>query len=96
MLVLLLQVSPRPLITPVPLGVPGAPADAAPPGALEEEGLRLGLAAAAVKAAADAADGEGVMRVCGCVRALVRQLYAARVTEAVLQAAASSISVALS
>jgi hypothetical protein len=59
LVLLVLQVSPRPLITPVPLGVPGAPADAAPPGSLEEEGMRLGLAAAAVKAAADAADGEG-------------------------------------
>jgi hypothetical protein len=57
LLLLLRQVSPRPLITPVPLGLPGAPADAAPPGALEEEGLRLALAAAAVKAAADAAEG---------------------------------------
>ncbi|WIA17661.1 hypothetical protein OEZ85_014464 [Tetradesmus obliquus] len=51
------QVSPRPLITPVPLGLPGAPADAAPGGALEEEGMRLALAAAAVAAAADAAEG---------------------------------------
>lgn len=54
------QVSPRPLITPVPLGLPGAPADAAPGGALEEEGMRLALAAAAVAAAADAAEGEGL------------------------------------
>uniref|UniRef100_A0A383WM40 Uncharacterized protein n=1 Tax=Tetradesmus obliquus TaxID=3088 RepID=A0A383WM40_TETOB len=51
------QVSPRPLITPVPLGLPGAPADAAPGGALEEEGMRLALAAAAVAAAADTAEG---------------------------------------
>jgi hypothetical protein len=81
LLLLLLQVSPRPLITPVPLGVPGAPADAAPPGSLEEEGLRLGLAAAAVKAAADAADGEGLFAF-ALVFLLVKQLHAATAMQA--------------
>eukprot|EP00878_Enallax_costatus_P041669 GHUV01048510.1.p1 GENE.GHUV01048510.1~~GHUV01048510.1.p1 ORF type:complete len:234 (+),score=57.64 GHUV01048510.1:661-1362(+) len=53
------QVSPRPLITPIALGLSIAPAEAAPAEA-EEAGLRAGLRIAQLQALSEAASSQGV------------------------------------
>jgi hypothetical protein len=66
-----LQVSPAPLVTPVPLSLAGATAAAEQaPVQLEEEAIRAALCASQLKACADVAEGEAL----GISWQLVQQL----------------------